>query len=263
MNQFEGIAKVHIEAMRQRELLAQASMIERQAEIAQEELRQERVQQLAIINAQRRLTHDGNTPNDIWGPEAQSLCDDFLEFTGMVASSGVQFSTARIMKPETQLDDAKTKPFSLFRRKPVQDTVITPDDWHIKAYGIGYTRGYVSSKSGFSIDRGLDRTASKTYGTIPICDVHLCIDGLVRANNSPMDLADLEGSLEQPLIGEFKIISNVHYLETTTYGTGDAEYHHRTREEMIAREFQEMPAIDGLRTVLTRHAVEIALEREK
>ncbi len=146
MNQFEQIAQVQVEAIKEseRRKLEVASI--RQNERQEEAVRKDNAEKLRDLNKARRETTTGNKPVEIWGEEVQQLCDEFLEFAGSVSVRGGVYPGAKLLTPPTKKVLYEAGPKGLFRRKPLMKTRHIKSDWSIKGYGIAYSKDYISKR---------------------------------------------------------------------------------------------------------------------
>ena len=268
MNQFEKLALEQVAAKK----LSEERQIElattREREKLEEEARLKELIELYNLNKARRETTSGSKPGELWGEEVQQLCDEFLEFAGSVAIEGMPFPNARLLKPQAKKIEYETGSKKLFSRQPITKTKIIKSDWSIGGYGIAYTESLIQEKSGSGSDIWGSQVHMSTnhirkeFSTKPDFDVYLCVDGLIRVNTHPVNLANLGGELKVPKVGEFKSSSDTRTYEESNIGAQDSVEMSTVRINTVSRAFKESDPVLGIRNVLGSYAGQMLLKTE-
>lgn len=203
---------------------------------------------LAQLNLERKQTNFGNTPEEVWGPEAQAVCSEFLEFVGRVS-----------LRPNVLLGAYP------LRTPPKVSTA----GWNTSGYGVAFVdpkrnTGYSTVDIG---RRGLRGRAIVQPGLVEpqkvfTPDVFLCTDGLIRHHSQPLDLVSLDGRIKPPVTGMFNLTHNVRRLEDsyTVNRDGQEKYSYVSHE--YTTEFTELKPIEGLERALAKHAADILADAD-
>lgn len=204
---------------------------------------------LEQMNLQRKQTNFGNTPEQVWGQEAQEICTEFLEFVGKVS-----------LRPHVLMGayPLKTPPH------------VNTAGWVTSGYGVAY----VDPNRNVGVDffdigrRGNHgQTTALSRSTEPRMktnhDVFLCVDGLLRHHTQPLDLSHLDGRVKPPVTGTFTMTHTVRALQGsyTVNRDGNETYNYTSHQYLSA--FTELAPTEGLQVALSKHAADILQDVER
>lgn len=208
---------------------------------------------LEELNRQRLLSHEGHSPEDLWGPDAAEICEEFLEFA-ISASVGKRALLSSVYLRGEDPKETYLKYYSgIFKKQPVYGTRVVGTGWRSSGYPIAYNNpvGVHDNK-----ESGSPEASSNIRDPEP--DILLCQDGLIRLGTNPLEYIDLNGTLRMPTFvrWDYNHIITSKRVPDYSYPKNEGVYN-----IIYEHNFSILPTkldpLDGLKIALQNHALNI------
>lgn len=174
----------------------------------------QRKDSLRRLNEQRKQSHEGHKPVDLWGQEAAELCSEFIQYAVKASGSRRNLIGATYLRGEDPVEEYLEYK-GIFRNKPVVKTRVSGVGWRMSGYPIAY-----SSKPQVRTD--IITGSQHNDLVIPDPDIFLCRDGLIRHDGHLIYL-NINGDLKMPVFPSWRKTTKVH-KESYSGGSGSTFY---------------------------------------